>query len=250
MIQLPNGCKCSQLKVFPNDWEKPTANISIDWKIFYRFYDANKNVKQVVIKRVNGYHTQRERKYSIEKLLKDELIKLQNGYNPFLEKKIKGMIMGNMVSYISPNSSLQNALLYALELLKPKVVIDHYKNVSFCIQNAIKYGRIDHLKIGSITRRDVLDILDNIGQAPLESGKPRLWSAFNYNFHRKNLGICFGILGSKELIQINPVDKFLPQRKARTEAEIYEINDIVQTAERLGISAQELIKAYEILMKL
>jgi len=39
MIQLLFGCYCSELKVHPQNWQKPKASMTKDWYIYYRFYD-------------------------------------------------------------------------------------------------------------------------------------------------------------------------------------------------------------------
>jgi hypothetical protein len=39
MITLSNGCTCSKLSVYPENWQSKIAKVTIDWYIMYRFYD-------------------------------------------------------------------------------------------------------------------------------------------------------------------------------------------------------------------
>jgi hypothetical protein len=45
MIQLPHGCRCSEPKVNPANWESPKASIRKNWYIQYRFYDPVQTIK-------------------------------------------------------------------------------------------------------------------------------------------------------------------------------------------------------------
>ncbi|HEX8316482.1 MAG TPA: hypothetical protein VF609_15880 [Flavisolibacter sp.] len=41
MIHLSNGCKCSEPKVNPANWETGKASLKKNWFIYYRFYDPS-----------------------------------------------------------------------------------------------------------------------------------------------------------------------------------------------------------------
>jgi hypothetical protein len=39
MINLPNGCRCSEFSVVPSNWQTKAANLKEKWYVYYRFYD-------------------------------------------------------------------------------------------------------------------------------------------------------------------------------------------------------------------
>src|SRR4051794_23861531 len=83
MIQLPNNCRMSDFSVYPVNWKTARANIGLTWYIKYRFYDDNlKEVKQIMIKRMNEFTTLKEKQEAVRFILEDELNELKNkGYN-------------------------------------------------------------------------------------------------------------------------------------------------------------------------
>lgn len=90
MIYLPNNCRCSNLTVFPKNWDLKGASCDVDWYISYRFYDPTVltpegkiKPKLCIIKRMNAYRTVSERRDAVRTLIKNELNNLQNReYNP------------------------------------------------------------------------------------------------------------------------------------------------------------------------
>lgn len=49
---LPNGCKCSDIKVHPDNWNTSKNAIDKDWRLHYKFYDpALGKEKQIIIKK-------------------------------------------------------------------------------------------------------------------------------------------------------------------------------------------------------
>ncbi len=39
MLQLPNGCYCSQPSIYPSNWNKASASIKDKWYVQYHFHD-------------------------------------------------------------------------------------------------------------------------------------------------------------------------------------------------------------------
>ena len=201
MIPLPNNCKCSQLSVFPEDWDKAKANMSLYWYIVYRFYSENGEVKQVMIKGMNGLKKWLERKKETERLLASERKKLENGYNLFLKGKLERSKKGSFGS----TSSLKDSFLLSLRWIQQWMEPEEYAHVYFCVNDAIKFGKIENLNIETVTFKTVTEIIENIRMSPMDIGQPRRWSSKIYNYYRLNLSHCFSILALVEKIDGNPV---------------------------------------------
>ena len=45
MLQLPNGCRCSELSITPSNWNTSRGSIKKYWSIHYRFYDPQEMVR-------------------------------------------------------------------------------------------------------------------------------------------------------------------------------------------------------------
>lgn len=83
MINLPNGCKCSEIAASPSNWNTPKAPMNCTWYLQYRSYDPNyaanakcKNGKQVIIKAgINRLKTLKERQEMIAALIAAEKLK-------------------------------------------------------------------------------------------------------------------------------------------------------------------------------
>lgn len=82
MLQLPNGCTCSNLSVTPKNWQTGSSSIlKKDWFIQYYFHDPvykekYKNGFQARVKGMNRYKTLAERKQATKDLLANELLML------------------------------------------------------------------------------------------------------------------------------------------------------------------------------
>lgn len=90
MIQRPNGCHCSDLRVNPANWENNRASCKKDWYIYYRYYDPlfrdnprYKKGKLVLVKGMNTFAATRERQLATREIMAQELDRLtRQGYNP------------------------------------------------------------------------------------------------------------------------------------------------------------------------
>ena len=101
MNQLPFSCYCSDLKVYPKNWQSPRVSLKRYWYVYYRFYDpAFKDVpkfkkgKLVVIKRMNQFKTITARQIETRVTITNELVRLKdNAFNPITSKETKAIIL-------------------------------------------------------------------------------------------------------------------------------------------------------------
>ena len=83
MIKLPFECYCTELKVYPKNWQLQKASTKKSWYVYYRFYDPNfrdnpkfKYGKLVAIKRMNQYTAIQERQANTQLIIEQELERL------------------------------------------------------------------------------------------------------------------------------------------------------------------------------
>src|SRR5699024_2804238 len=90
-ILLPNGCSCSQISVFPKNWNTKKASIKRDWYLHYRFYDPNfEKPKQRSIRGMNEFKTREGRQEATRSLIENELRLLKElQYNPITGFKLE-----------------------------------------------------------------------------------------------------------------------------------------------------------------
>lgn len=93
---LQNGCRYSDMNVYPSNWNTTRASIKKTWYIAYRFYDPNFEKKyptgyrKVIKNGINRVKTLEDRQWMIKGALAFEKDLLENqGYNPILEQRIK-----------------------------------------------------------------------------------------------------------------------------------------------------------------
>jgi len=197
-IMLPNGCRCSQLKVFPSNWKDPSASLKTDWFIRYRFYSPeNTKPKQVVIKAgINGYKTLKERRAAVKFLLEDEMRMLRiDGANP---------ITGQQAALNMAGVQQSTPFLQALDVALSK--LDCEKHTREDIESVLRYFgpaarqlKCDSVPISRITRKEILFTLQQCGK------NKKTWTANTFNHYRKYLGILFTELVEMMAIDINPV---------------------------------------------
>lgn len=65
MITLPNSCTCSNLSVFPKNWQSKNAKVNKDWYIMYRFYAPRYPKPKQVSLTVNDAAKMKERERCI-----------------------------------------------------------------------------------------------------------------------------------------------------------------------------------------
>ncbi len=172
MINLPNGCKCSNLSIYPKNWKSKTAKISIDWYIIYRFYDPRfQKPKQVMLKGMNQFKTLAERQEATLKVLDGELSRLlADEYNPFSEtqEKSKGIEQANS------ETPILSALKIALDSLSVSPITK--KDIKYAltqIEKAIKFLGLESSAILELSKKHIKQILETASKTPDRYNKNR-----------------------------------------------------------------------------
>lgn len=209
MIQLPNGCKCSEIKVLPKNWET-TKLINSNWKIYYRFYDPNHPNKPewgklITVKGMNSVKDLELRKTAVKQLLKEELHLLKSEcYNP-IDKLFKRNIQEEF--YELPPETLFST---ALDMAFQKLEIGH--NTKIDIKNCLIYFKqslfslnYSHFKIEEVKRRHIRAILQHLSMK-------KKYSNNRYNKVRANIMSIFKILVDLDALDYNPVND-IPKKK-------------------------------------
>jgi hypothetical protein len=202
MIQLQDGCFCSEISIYPKNWNKAGASLSKDWYIQYYFHDPAckdqskfKYGKLCIVKGgVNRLKTLPERRQAIQVLIENEYRYLkEQGYNPITKatRAIKEEMAGEM--------NLLDALAYGLNhLAVERHTIEDIKSTLKYFTEASKILGIDKDPVKGMGRKHILQILDKCAEIK------KRWSANAFNKYRSNLMIVFKILFEREIIEVNP----------------------------------------------
>lgn len=205
MLQLPNGCECSQPTVYPPNWDKARPSLKVDWKIQFYFYDpANpdpkKRKKYCPIKSgINRYKTVPERRVAAKIILEETLKLLQeDGFN---------FITGTFpeVSFFDYEINPLEPFLNALEMVRKKLKVDasiiaDTKTMLHRLTSAAKALRMTHLPISLLKRRHLKMLLEEVQ-------KKQSISSYRYNKYRAYLQMCFKMLIGMEVVEHNIVDQ-------------------------------------------
>lgn len=205
MIQLPNGCYCSDITVSPKNWDKTGASTKKNWFIYYRFYDptykdTKGKIKPVLrhIKGMNAYKLLGERRAACRLLIENELKLLrEQAYNPVTAtvKSVEDFVQG-----IEPHIGF----LQALELAAQKIVCERHTKED--IKSMLKYFgmslaqlRYSTLAISTVRRKHI-----KVALAQCEVVKDK-WTANVFNKYRSYLMVLFAELVEHDAIEFNPV---------------------------------------------
>jgi integrase len=200
MLQLANGCQCSNLTVHPKNWKQNGATTSLAWYISYRFYDTiSKAQKQVIIKGMNHLADLQQRRDATEALLQAEMDLLRKkNYNP-----ITGQLADDdeLPEYIiDPQTPFIKALQESIKHMEAD------KNTKEVATSVVKYIalaaaqlRYDNKPISEIRRRHLAAIL--LRCSVIKSK----WSANTYNAYRANLMMFYKVLIEMETVDFNPM---------------------------------------------
>jgi len=203
MLQLPNGCLCSDPTVHPKNWDKSGASLKVIWYIQYYFHDPAFKDKYPngclrMLKGGLNKLSKLEERRSAVKILKQELLyALQNeGYNP-ITKKCHGAASNNE---IDTNTPFSESLLFAQSKIKvgSQTALDIRSVIKYTNASA-KNLRFHILPISQIRRKHIKLLLDNLS---ITKDK---WSANQHNYYRAHLMMLFNILMEYDIIEINPV---------------------------------------------
>jgi integrase len=206
MINLSNGCKCSNPSVFPKNWKTKKASTSINWRITYRFYDPKfDKPKMIVVKGMNDQKDLLGRQEATTAILKNELYDLQElDYNPITgyQKEEKN----EPAAILYPEMPLMQALKKAVELMNVE------KKLKYDLDGVLKYFGMaaaevkrDRTPLNEIQRKDIRLILTACESVKLAKGKK--WSDNQFNHYRKYLSIIYNYLNREDIVEYNPVEK-------------------------------------------
>ena len=215
MNLLSNGCRYSDLNVFPENWNTTRASLKKNWRIEYRFYDPAfaerwpNGYFKIIKGGINRIKDLPGRQQLVKELIHLELDLLINqGYNPIGNTySSRDVSIDDNLGLISP----QTPFIKALELgLESKVMDSESKKDIKCkiphIEKAarnIKYkgAELADLPISSISRKIIRLVLDEIGK-----NKGEKWTANNFNRYRTDLRTIFIELNELEAMESNPMD--------------------------------------------
>lgn len=237
MIQLPNGCYCSDLKVNPSNWQQARASVKKDWYIYFRFYDPKfkdqekyRKGKLVIVKGMNEFKTLAERQEVCRQIMRFEVDRMaRDGYNHITGQSIAPVeIEGD----IDPNTPVLNALDMALARLS------YEPHTREDIESVLKYFgeaagqlRLDMLPISEVRRKHVKLILAQTGKN--KGG----WSATNFNKYRGYLMSLFKELVSCEAMDANVFELIMQLAHKLSRLQVYRIflfnNPALQAAEQV-----------------
>lgn len=200
MIHLPHGCRCSELKVSPSNWNSRGASCDDRWRIYYRFYDPTFEKPYLVqIKAgINQVKDLQERRTMVKGLINQEIHKLTTlSFNP-----ITGQIdLPEEFEYeIDPSTPFIKALEKAWDKLN--VARSTKKGIKAVIKGVGKAAmqlRLNTHPINTITRRHIKAILDQCGK------NSRSWSATSFNLYRAYLMMLYNELVELEAVPGNPI---------------------------------------------
>lgn len=221
MIQLPNGCYCSNLTVHPANWKQTSASVKSDWWIHYRFYDPNEKErypkgKQCIVKGgLNKFKTVAERRAGVKVILEELLHMLQvEGYNP-----ITNIIAQTNGLDINEQTTWYDAITYVAGKLKTaNSTVGDIKSMLKYLKEAGDKIRIQHLTISQLSRKQVKLLLEAAGG-----------SNHRYNKYRSYLMMIFKELLELEVVENNPIREL--SKKATNEV----LRNVLSPEERMRI---------------
>lgn len=214
MLLLPNGCKASELFVYPSNWKTRSADINLTWYIKYRFYDptfrdgdGRVQPKQVVLKGMNRHTTLNERRRATDHLLSIERAQLLDGYNPIQSTQ-------QVTKQLFP--ALRKALDRITVTQRTRQGISSVLNQIILSANSLKYG---NLLLADVSRKHMRQILDNCYDL-----NPK-FTDNTFNYSRKYLSILFNYLQEIEEIDHNPV------KEIKTKQLVHKMRNVITDEE-------------------
>jgi hypothetical protein len=200
MIPLPHGCKWSELKVYPGNWDSPRASMRKKWYIYYRFYDPRKTHKFPkgklrIVKGMNEFDTLLE---AVKMLIETEMVQLKRlGFNPITEKHAAPI---PLETAIHPETPFVEALKKAYDkgnyIGRTKTDI---KSVLRYIGQAATVMHIDFIPIKEFKTSHLLLLMEQCGRIK------DIWTNNNYNTYLKYLSILFSHILQYRVIEYNPI---------------------------------------------
>ncbi len=205
MLQLPNGCSCSDPSVYPKNWQSGGMSLlKTPWYIQYYFHDPafadkHKYGKLVIVKGMNKFKTLQERREATTRLLGFEIFSLQQEcYNPITGTRQERT---DEIKYeIDPATPFYEALKLAKEKLTcgHNTLIDIASMLTYvkCAATHLKYL---NLPVGQIRRRHIKFLLEQCGK------EKKKWGPTSFNNYRAYLMMLFKELVELDAVESNPV---------------------------------------------
>lgn len=225
MKLLPNGCSRSEIKVTPKNWKTSPQSITRKWRIAYRFYDQQKNVKQVTIKGMNHLNDWNQRKIFTEDTIRDEIKAIDvEGYNPITGRHELPETENTFC--IQPSTGFVKSITLAKDFLEGTYETKaNIKSVIKYVSKAATQLSLHTTPISDIKRKQVLIILDKCREIK------KSFSNRNYNLYRAVLMALFKVMVKYEVIEYNPVDEYLEKKP-----EQIKIRPTLSPAQRIKLS--------------
>lgn len=203
MIALPNGCKCSEMKVNPKNWDTSKVSLKKDWLIYYRFYDPLKKEqypkgKLRIIKGMNACKILEERQAAVRALIELELRELKNfGFNPISRRHVSPPTKNNLPSSDTP---FIEALLWVLNKAQ------YASGTKSDLRSVIKYLKeaavllnFDYLPVKELRTSHIIQLLEQCRTLK------KTWNSKTFNAYVKYLSLLFAQLVQHQIADINPV---------------------------------------------
>lgn len=217
-IQLPNGCWCSPMTVYPANWETKRASTKQKWYFTYRFYDPDfKGDKRFTDKKgkfvgrqrkvasMNGFEDLETRQRATRMLLEDELFMLQQGYNLITEQY--SIPASATASAISEHTPFTEALWMAYDkMIKSPGCMEVVKSVIRYSEIAIKQLNLSFVPIKDVKRKHIKMMLEQL------SSISKIWTPATFNRYRAHLSMVFNELLEHDAIEANPIFFIKKQR--------------------------------------
>lgn len=229
MLNLPNGCSCSEPTIYPSNW-KTGGKVLLEkpWYIQYWFRDPSQTLewqnkhpygKLIRIKFKGGLTTLEDLRASAKELLQNEKAMLTvDGYNPITKTN---NLPSAVASDIPPSTPFIEALRFAENTIKlGKGSKQDLKSVLKYVESAARALRIDRIQIDQVKRKHIKLLLESLSQTK------KIWTAHTYNWYRANLNILFNELIEYEAIESNPVWKVTKMK------EVTRIRETLSRAQR------------------
>ena len=232
MLLLPNGCTCSELSIFPKNWDKKGADLKKVWYIQYYFHDPEFKDKfpygclRMVKGGLNRLNTLEDRRKGIQ-MLRDELLNMliNEGYNPITKQSIAPVIADYE---IDPNTLFIPALKKAAEKLKLVASTKSDMNsVIKGISTAANQLRYSTLPICQVRRKHIRSILEHIGTTN------KKFSANRFNKYRSYLMMLFKELVELEATDTNPIREISKQKVVHKMRELLTPDQRIQVDKHL-----------------
>lgn len=208
-IELPHGCHCTPIAVYPEDWESKNASIEKDWYFNFRFYDSQGKCRQVSVRRMNHKKTLQARQIITRHLIDKMLIRLtEQGYNPIVGAYHPPV----ETDEITPHTPLVRAIEKAQGLVRGSPSLkDSIKSMINIVSAAARELKYDGIPVGQIQVKHIYRTLERCQST-------RNLSPVSYNHYRAYLMMLFKKLlplGAVNADPVSPIEKQTAVKKLR-----------------------------------